>query len=67
MLGLVKDLWREHGLTTVLVSHDPENAREAATEVAFVHNGRVLRHGPAAQVLDASDLPELTAYLGRPE
>jgi thiamine transport system ATP-binding protein len=67
MLRLVRELWRERGLTVVLVSHDPDDARQAATEVAFVHAGEVLRHGPAARVLDATDLPELTAYLGRPE
>lgn len=67
MLGLVKELWRERGLTVVLVSHDPDDARAAATDVAFVHGGQVLRHGLVDKVLDATDLPELTAYLGRPE
>ncbi len=67
MLALVQELWRERGLTVVLVSHDPDDARQAATDVAFLHAGRILRHGPMARVLDATDLPELTAYLGRPE
>ncbi len=67
MLALVQELWRERGLTIVLVSHDPGDARQAATDVAFLHAGRILRHGPMARVLDATDLPELVAYLGRPE
>lgn len=67
MLALVQALWRERGLTVVVVSHDPDDARQAATEVAFLHAGRILRHGPVAQILDSTDLPELTAYLGRPE
>ncbi len=67
MLALVQALWRERGLTIVLVSHDPDDARRAATDVAFLHAGRILRHGPMARVLDATDLPELTAYLGRSE
>ena len=65
MLMLVRDLWRERGLTVVLVSHDPDDARATATDVAFVHAGHILRHGPATDVLDATDLPELNAYLGR--
>lgn len=64
MVALVRALWRERGLTVVLVSHDPDDARDAATDVAFVHAGQILRHGPTRAVLDASDLPELTAYLG---
>ena len=67
MLGLVRELWRERALTVVLVSHDPADARMAATEVAFLHAGRILRHGPMARVLDATDLPELTTYLGNPD
>lgn len=64
MLKLVRDLWRERGLTVVLVSHYPGDARLAATDVAFVHAGRILRHGQADAVLDATDLPELNAYVG---
>lgn len=64
MLDLVVQLWRERSLTVVLVSHDPDDARLAATDIAFVHVGRILRHGPAKDVLDATDLPELTSYLG---
>jgi thiamine transport system ATP-binding protein len=67
MLGLVQQLGQERGLTVVLVSHDPADARQAATEVAFVHGGRILRHGPTSRVLEATDLLELTAYLGSPE
>jgi thiamine transport system ATP-binding protein len=67
MLDLVTGLWRERALTVVLVSHDPADARAAATDVAFVDAGHILRHGPAASVLDATDLPELSAYLGRPD
>ncbi|MEZ5926440.1 MAG: thiamine ABC transporter ATP-binding protein [Hyphomicrobiaceae bacterium] len=66
MLELLTALWREQKLTVVLVSHDPDDARRAATDVAFVHAGRILRHGSVHQVLDATDLPELTEYLGRP-
>jgi thiamine transport system ATP-binding protein len=64
MLGLVQMLGRERGLTVVLVSHDPDDARLAATEVAFVHDGRILRHGPTDEVLNATDLAELSDYLG---
>ncbi|HYE00925.1 MAG TPA: thiamine ABC transporter ATP-binding protein [Alphaproteobacteria bacterium] len=64
MLGLVTALREAHGLTVVLVSHDPADALAAAGRAAFVHAGQVLAEGPTAALLGRRDLPELAAYLG---
>lgn len=63
LLDLVRALRDERGLTVVMVSHQPEDARRIADTTAFVAAGRVLLKAPTATVLD--DPPaELRAYLG---
>lgn len=43
-------LQRERGLTTVVVTHDPEEAAYLADYVIVVDEGRVLQQGPLAEV-----------------
>ena len=63
MLDLVSRLRRETGLTVVMVTHDPADARRIADSVAFMDGGRILLTGPTDSVLDAPQLPELVRYL----
>ncbi|MEX2650246.1 MAG: thiamine ABC transporter ATP-binding protein [Alphaproteobacteria bacterium] len=65
MLDLVDSLRRKAGLTVLMVSHQPEDARRIAERTAFVFEGRVLAEGPTAALLDAPPVAELAAYLGR--
>jgi thiamine transport system ATP-binding protein len=64
MLNLVKELQSEHGLTVLLVTHQPEEARRAADQVLFVADGLV--RGPMAtqDFFDAKDDPAILTYLG---
>ena len=39
--------------TMVVVTHDVEFARQAATEIVFMDAGRVIESGPPAQVISA--------------
>jgi len=64
MLQLVARLQAEQGLTVVLVSHHPDDARVLAQQVAFIWEGRILLTGPTDAVLAQPDVPELRAYLG---
>lgn len=64
MLDLVRQLQRERGLTVVLVSHNPQDALRVAGQSAFLHAGRVLAVGPTRALLEASEPPELRAFLG---
>ena len=42
MLDLVAEIHREKAMTVLIVTHQPDDARHAATHTAFVHRGHVL-------------------------
>ncbi|MEL7465668.1 MAG: thiamine ABC transporter ATP-binding protein [Pseudomonadota bacterium] len=63
MLELVADLRAAKGVTVIMVTHSPEDARRAAGDIAVVAEGRVAPPQDAASIL--SNPPEaLAAYLG---
>ena len=64
MLDLVDRLRRDTGMTVLMVSHHPADARQVADTTAFVHEGRILASGPTEALLDDPDIPELADYLG---
>jgi thiamine transport system ATP-binding protein len=64
MLELVCGIQRESGATVLLVTHNPGDARLAATHTAFVLDGRVRACRRTADLFAADDLPELADYLG---
>lgn len=64
MLDLVVALHKSRGLTTLMVSHHPEDARRAADRTAFIANGRILAIAPTAELFAAARDPEITEYLG---
>ena len=45
VLAAVRDLKAE-GMTMVIATHEMSFAREVADEVAFLHEGRIVEHGP---------------------
>jgi thiamine transport system ATP-binding protein len=63
MLDLVRALQARLGLTVIMVTHDPGDARHAGGRTAFVHDGRVLLADTTDRVL-GSQMPEVRAYLG---
>ena len=52
VLRVIRQL-AEEGRTMVIVTHEMSFAREVASEVIFLHQGRVEEQGPPAQVFDA--------------
>jgi len=63
MLDLVSDLSRETGMTVLMVSHDPEDARRIADETVFIDNGHAHAPQPTQALFD--DPPEaLRSYIG---
>ncbi|MBT7613834.1 MAG: ATP-binding cassette domain-containing protein, partial [Rhodospirillaceae bacterium] len=52
MLDLVDTLRRDTGMTVVMVSHDPGDARRVAQTTAFVHEGHILASSPTGELLD---------------
>jgi thiamine transport system ATP-binding protein len=63
MLDLVRALQARLGLTVIMVTHDPGDARHAGGRTAFVHAGRVVLVDETERVL-GSQMPEVRAYLG---
>lgn len=63
MLGLVNALRSRRGLTTVMSTHAPEDARRAGGEIAFIESGRIGPATPTTETLNAPP-PALKAYLG---
>ena len=60
MLQLVMDLQAERGLTVILVSHEPDDLKMAASHAAFISQGRMSAIVPIARFFDE---PQLADYL----
>jgi iron complex transport system ATP-binding protein len=61
VVGLLRRLNRERGLTALLVSHDLNLAGEVADRILLLSAGRVARIGTPAQVLDEAVLEQAYA------
>jgi thiamine transport system ATP-binding protein len=64
MLDLVLSLHKARGLTTLMVSHHPDDARQAADRTAFIFEGRILAIAPTEELFAATRHPEIVEYLG---
>jgi molybdate transport system permease protein len=60
----LRRLQREAAVSTVLVTHDPEEAALLADEVIVLAGGRVLQQGPTTEVYDHPCSPEVAELLG---
>jgi polar amino acid transport system ATP-binding protein len=64
VLEAVRELKAE-GATMVFATHEMSFAREVADTVAFLHDGRIVEHGPPDAVLLAPERPETKRFLRR--
>jgi len=64
MLELVRAMQQARHLTVVMVTHQPEDARHAASHTAYLEAGRIVALRPTAELFSGHDLPGLDAYLG---
>jgi polar amino acid transport system ATP-binding protein len=62
VLEMIAEL-RAAGTQFVLVTHEMGFARRVADEIAFVADGRVLAHGPAADIFDRCTVPRVRQFL----
>jgi molybdate transport system permease protein len=60
----LRQLQRETGLATVLVTHDPEEAAMLAEEVVVLGEGRALQAGAREAVFERPTSPEVAKLLG---
>ena len=63
MLDLIKGIQVERKLTVLMVTHQPEDARYAATRIAFVLDGRIGHVLPTKEFFAAAAPAEIGAYL----
>lgn len=54
---------RNAGTRLVMATHDLGQARRLATDILFLHKGRLLEHGPADPFFTRPATPEATAFL----
>ncbi len=60
----LRRLQRDAGLSTVLVTHDPEEAAFLADEILVVDDGQILQAGPCREVYDRPASPKVARLLG---
>ena len=58
------DLHRELGVTSLLVTHDQDEALELATRVVVMHEGRVEQMGSPSEVYDDPATPFVAGFVG---
>ena len=63
MLDLIREIQKERMLTVLMVTHQPEDAKYAASKIAFVQNGRIAHVLPTKQFFAASAPAEIGDYL----
>ncbi len=64
VLGIVRELAQD-GLTMLLATHEMGFAREVSSQVCFLHQGRILERGSAAQIFDDPQEERTKQFLSR--
>ena len=68
MVGEVLELMKEladDGMTMVIVTHEMGFAREVATRVMFMDDGRITEEGPPEKIFGAPENPRLKEFLSK--
>lgn len=63
VLKVMEDMAR-HGMTMILVTHEMGFARNVASKIVFMHEGRVWEEGSPAELFNNPHTPELKAFIG---
>jgi phospholipid/cholesterol/gamma-HCH transport system ATP-binding protein len=64
---LIRRLQQELSVTSVIVTHDLQCARQVADRIALLHHGRIALSGPPDEIFQSTE-PELQTFWGdRPE
>jgi len=63
VLKVMEDMARQ-GMTMILVTHEMGFARDVATKIVFMHQGRVWEEGPPSELFANPKTPELQAFIG---
>ena len=55
VVDLLRDLQKKHQLTYLFISHDLKVVRALSNHVMVMQQGKIVEHGPAAQIFDAPE------------
>jgi thiamine transport system ATP-binding protein len=64
MLGLLRDLHAERGMTVLMVTHIPQDAELVARRTILVEQGQIAAAGTTAEILSDRGSEVLQRYLG---
>lgn len=64
VLVTVRDL-KSDGMTMVIATHEMGFAKQVADQLCYLHRGRILESGSAAEVIDDPKKPETKEFLAR--
>ena len=65
MRSLVKDLHERFGMTTIMVTHDRDEAFSMADRIALMFNGRIVQIGKPADVYENPADEQVRKYFGK--
>ena len=65
VLGLVRSLITDMGMTMIIATHEMSFAREIADKVCFLDAGVILEEGPPAQIFTAPEQERTRQFLAR--
>jgi polar amino acid transport system ATP-binding protein len=65
VLTLVRELSERDGMTMILATHEMSFARECASKVCFLDNGRILEEGPPDQIFSEPREERTRQFLAR--
>ncbi len=64
LIEQLKSLVQQKSMIALLVSHQPDDALQASTRTAFIHNGRVCVTDETARLLNNTENQDIRNYLG---
>ncbi|WP_232702524.1 amino acid ABC transporter ATP-binding protein [Halobacterium wangiae] len=64
VLSVMRDL-AEEGMTMLVVTHEMGFAQQAATDIMFLEDGRLVEHGPPEQLFEHPENDRTAAFLSR--
>jgi iron(III) transport system ATP-binding protein len=62
--GEIKDLQRRLGVTTLMVTHDQEEALTMADRILVLHDGRLAQEGTPRDIYDRPATPFVASFIG---
>ncbi|MFB6069100.1 MAG: amino acid ABC transporter ATP-binding protein [Halobacterium sp.] len=64
VLGVMREL-AEEGMTMLVVTHEMRFARQVATDMLFLEDGRIVERGPPEQLFENPEHERTASFLGR--